>query len=89
MNFIDSENEINITVSTDELYEAWLMLINGPLGESRLVGEAKNASEYMLGLLASLPYARAVQLVNKDGEHSVAIELSDGPSVEETTTTTD
>ena len=85
-NFIDSNNEVNITVSTDELYEAWVMLINGPLGESRLVGEAKNASEYLLGLLASLPYARAIQLVKKDGERSVAIELSDDLSVEETTT---
>ena len=89
MNFIDSKNEVNITVSTDELYEAWVMLINGPLVESRLVGEAKNASEYLLGLLATLPYARAVQLVNKDGQRSVGIELSDDLSVEETTTTSD
>lgn len=62
------------------------MLINGPLGESRLVGEANNASEYLLGLLASLPYARAVQLVTKAGERSVAIELSDDLSAEETMT---
>ncbi len=89
LNFIDSKNEVNIAVSTDELYEAWVMLINGPLVESRLVGEAKNASEYLLGLLASLPYARAVQLVNKDGLRTVGIELSDDLSVEETTTSSD
>lgn len=89
LNFIDPKTEIDITVSSDELYEAWVMLINGPLVESRLVGEAKNASEYLLGLLASLPYARAVQLVNKVGERSVGIELSDDLSVEETTTTSD
>ncbi len=89
LNFLDPKNGINITVSPDELYEAWAMLINGPLVESRLVGEAKNASEYVLGLLASLPYAHAVQLVNKVGERSVGIELSDDLSVEETTTTSD
>lgn len=89
LNFIDSKNEVNIAVSTDELYEAWVMLINGPLVESRLVGEAKNASEYLLGLLASLPYARAVQLVGKDGLRTVGIELSDDLSVEETTTSSD
>ena len=84
VNFVDSEKKIGISVSADELYEAWAMLINGPLGESRLIGEAKNASEYLLGLLASLPYARAVQLVTKDGDRSVAIELSDDLSAEET-----
>lgn len=89
LNFRDLKNEININVSPDELYEAWAMLINGPLIESRLVGEAKNASEYLLGLLASLPYARAVQLVNKVGERSVGIELSDDLSVEETVTISD
>lgn len=86
--FTDSKSDTNITVNSDELYEAWVMLMNGPLVESRLVGEAKNASEYLLSLLASLPYARAVQLLNKIGERSVGIELSDDLSEEETSTTT-
>lgn len=89
VNFIDIKNSVDIAVSADELYEAWVMLINGPLGESRLVGEAKNASEYLLGLLASLPYARAVQLVTKDGHRSVAIELSDDLSAEEIITSSE
>lgn len=88
LKFTDSKSGTNITVTSDELYEAWVMLMNGPLVESRLVGEAKNASEYLLSLLASLPYARAVQLVNKIGERSVGIELSDDLSEEETSTTT-
>ena len=89
VNFIDIKNSVDIAVSADELYEAWVMLINGPLGESRLVGEAKNASEYLLGLLASLPYARAVQIVTKDGHRSVAIELSDDLSAEEIITSSE
>ncbi len=88
LKFTISENDTSITVTSDELYEAWVMLMNGPLVESRLVGEAKNASEYLLGLLASLPYAHAVQLANKIGERSVGIELSDDLSEEETSTTT-
>lgn len=86
--FTESKIGTRITVTSDELYEAWVMLMNGPLVESRLVGEAKNASEYLLSLLASLPYARAVQLLNKIGERSVGIELSDDLSEEETSTTT-
>jgi hypothetical protein len=82
--FIDSDNDVKISVSPDDLYEAWSMLTNGPIGESRLVGEAKNASEYLLGLLASLPYARAIQLATKEGDKFFAIELSDDLSAEET-----
>jgi len=89
VDFIDLERNIKISVSTDELYEAWSMLINGPIGESRLVGEAKNASKYLLGLLASLPYARAIQVTDKNGEKSVAIELSDDLSAEETMTSSE
>ena len=76
-----------LVVSPEEVYEAWFMLTNGPLSESRLVGEARTASEYLLGLLGSLPYARAVQLVDRDEMRSVAIELSDDLSAEDNLTT--
>lgn len=78
-----------IVVSSEEIYEAWFMLTNGPLSESRLVGEARTASEYLLGLLASLPYARAVQLVDRNEMKSIAIELSEDLSAEENMTTTE
>ena len=77
----------SIVVSPEEIYEAWFMLTNGPLSESRLVGEARTASEYLLGLLGSLPYARAVQLIDKNEMKSIAIELSDDLSAEENLTT--
>lgn len=86
VNFSANES-VRLVVSPDEIYEAWFMLTNGPLSESRLVGEARTASEYLLGLLGSLPYARAVQLVDRDEMKSVAIELSDDLSAEDNLTT--
>ena len=86
VNFVTKKSE-PIVVSPEEVYEAWFMLTNGPLSESRLVGEARTSSEYLLGLLGSLPYARAVQLIDKDETKSIAIELSDDLSAEENLTT--
>ena len=86
VNFVTGKSD-SIVVSPEEIYEAWFMLTNGPLSESRLVGEARTASEYLLGLLGSLPYARAVQLIDKDEMKSIAIELSDDLSAEENLTT--
>lgn len=83
LSFTDLSGTLKAIISVDELYEAWTMLINGPVGESRLIGEARNASDYLLGLLASLPYARAIQLTNKDGNKTIAIEISDDLSAEE------
>jgi O-acetyl-ADP-ribose deacetylase (regulator of RNase III) len=83
VNFHDDQKNCDIDVTSDELYEAWFMLINGPLSESRLVGEARSAASYLLGLFASLPYARAVQLVDKNSVRSIAIELSDDLSAED------
>ena len=76
-----------LVVSPEEIYEAWFMLTNGPLSEARLVGEARTASEYLLGLLGSLPYTRAVQLIDRDEIRSIAIELSDDLYAEENLTT--
>ena len=83
INFRDDQRNYEINVTGDELYEAWFMLINGPLSESKLVGEARSAANYLLGLFASLPYARAVQLVDQNSVRSIAIELSDDLSAEE------
>lgn len=67
-----------VQIPADDLYEAWFMLIHGPLNESKLVGKARDESSYLLGLLASLPYARAIQLRNVDSTTpSTAVELSD------------
>lgn len=86
-----SEGDVNfsideftkLVVSQEEIYEAWFMLTNGPLNEARLVGGARIASAYLLGLLGSLPYTRAVRLIDRDDRKSIAIELSDDLSAEE------
>ncbi len=49
--FHDDQNKCDIEVTADELYEAWFMLINGPLSEQRLVGGASIAANYLLFLL--------------------------------------
>lgn len=87
--FIDDKAGVKFHVTSDELYEAWFMLINGPLSESRLVGEARSASDYLLGLFASLPYARAVQLADQKTGTSIAVELSDDLTAEELLTTSE
>lgn len=71
-------------VIPDDLFEAWQMLLHGPLTRSRLVGSCFTASSYLLGLIATLPYTRPIQLRSKAGgaptdavellDHQVAVE---------------
>lgn len=63
-------NKISTEIPTDELFEAWQMLLHGPLTENRLVGAAKEFSDYLLGLFATLPYVRPIQMRQKDGQES-------------------
>jgi O-acetyl-ADP-ribose deacetylase (regulator of RNase III) len=67
-----------IRVDADELYDAWQMLLLGPLGEQHLVGDAKSQANALLALFASLPYTRAVEYRESDGDSPmIAVELID------------
>jgi len=82
---IDSSNDLflaprgeieEVRVARDELYEAWQMLLIGPLTADRLVGDARDQSSYLLGLFATLPYIRPVQLRNSAiSEATIGVEL--------------
>jgi O-acetyl-ADP-ribose deacetylase (regulator of RNase III) len=70
-------NGKRIIVPADDLYEAWFMLVHGPLTNTKLVGSARSASSYVLSYFASLPYARAINIRNVNATTpSVAVELS-------------
>jgi O-acetyl-ADP-ribose deacetylase (regulator of RNase III) len=62
----------------EDLFEAWQMLLHGPLTSSRLVGSCSSVSSYLLGLLATLPYTRPILLRNKpEDAPTQAVELLD------------
>lgn len=56
-----------VIVPNESLYDAWQMLLKGPVTSKRLIGDAQNAAPALLGFFATLPYARAIQL-RKSGE---------------------
>ena len=65
-------------VIPEDLFEAWQMLLHGPLTRNRLVGSCFTASSYLLGLIATLPYTRPIQLRNHSGDAPThAVELLD------------
>jgi O-acetyl-ADP-ribose deacetylase (regulator of RNase III) len=62
----------------DDLFEAWQMLLHGPLTRTRLVGSCFSAASYLLGLIATLPYTRPILLRNQaDDIPTQAVELLD------------
>lgn len=68
------------TVSKEELYELWTLLLRGPLTRQRLPGAARDAAYYIFPILAHLPYVRAIELGRKDDTAAIAIELLDQDS---------
>ena len=65
-------------VLPDDLFEAWQMLLHGPLTRTRLVGSCFSAASYLLGLIATLPYTRPILLRNQaDDIPTQAVELLD------------
>jgi O-acetyl-ADP-ribose deacetylase (regulator of RNase III) len=80
---IDSEaivvkrpNSVSTKITLDDVYEAWSMLLQGPLTPHQLIGSAHTNSSYLLGIIATLPYVRAIQL-RTDSENTPrqAVEL--------------
>lgn len=62
----------------EDLFEAWQMLLHGPLTRTRLVGSCFSAASYLLGLIATLPYTRPILLRNQsDDIPTQAVELLD------------
>ena len=80
---IDRDNQLLIEragkrtlVSSEELREAWHMLLRGPLTKARLIGRAHDESSYVLGVLATLPYVRPLALREANSESAaLAIQL--------------
>jgi O-acetyl-ADP-ribose deacetylase (regulator of RNase III) len=82
-------NGKRVIVAASDLYEAWFMLVHGPLSDSKLVGSARSASSYVLSYFSSLPYTRAVNIRNVNATTpSVAVELSGELVVEQVLTAT-
>ncbi len=68
--------EKKIVIPEDELFEAWQMLLHGPLIESRLVGIAKEQSDYLLGIFATIPYIRPLEIRQRDfDKRTIGVEL--------------
>ncbi len=63
------------TVSIEELYELWTLLLRGPLTRQRLPGAAREEAYYIFPVLAGLPYVRAIQIGRTDDTRAIAVEL--------------
>lgn len=70
--WITLSGENSSFIPREELFEAWQMLLHGPLTENRLIGAAQEHASYVLGLLATLPYVRPIQMRQKE-DHGKAI----------------
>lgn len=73
-----------ILIAEDDLFEAWQMLMHGPLTKEQLVGAAYTSASYLLGVLATLPYARAIEIRPSDGLAKEGVELLVNFAVEDT-----
>lgn len=65
------------TVSNDELYELWTLLLRGPLTRQRLPGATREEAYYLFPILSLLPYVRPIQLGRRDEPAAMAVELMD------------
>lgn len=73
---IKHDTELGTSIPKEDLYEAWQMLTHGPVTETRLVGKARDEAPYIISLLATLPYTRAIELRQNDSDISaIAVEL--------------
>jgi O-acetyl-ADP-ribose deacetylase (regulator of RNase III) len=63
-------------IPENDLFEAWQMLLHGPLIESRMIGIAKEQSSYLLGILATMPYIRPLEIrQNNVNTKTIGVEL--------------
>lgn len=66
------------TIPSEELYEAWTLLLRGPLTKRRLAGHARTEAYYLFPILAALPYVQLIELQPRGQTSSmVAVELLD------------
>jgi O-acetyl-ADP-ribose deacetylase (regulator of RNase III) len=62
-------------IPDEQLFEAWQMLLHGPLIEDRLIGAAKEYGQFLLGVFATISYIRPIQIRNVGQEVTIGVEL--------------
>ena len=70
---LDSEEKV--VASKEDLFRVWTLLSEMPISRFDLPYSASEHALELISVLAELPYARAVNLANKKGRNSLAVEF--------------